>query len=260
MKHIKVYEELIPGGKASGMTIGQIADSHGVDLKDIQRQFAVGIEVEMEHTTSRGKAEEIAMDHISEDPHYYTRLIRGGFVDEPKALKKYKEMFEGDWFDSHPDNPANQEDPYQKMEIEYSESKTKFTLLYNIIPAGDFGILKGKPEVGGGVWLIRAEDLDNDYKLCTHVGDDDWECEIVDESLVNYATDLWDNKEWAEGEEAYEDGEADLIRIDEAMREGLMEDMERMLKPSHRSYYSPRFQNPTEILKRAIWEFPKMEL
>lgn len=259
MKHIRLYEELIPGGKASGMTIAQIADSHGVDVKDINKQFAVGIEVEMEHTTSRGKAEEIAMDHIAEDPHYYTKLIRGGFVDEPAALKKYKEMFEGDWFDSHPDHPANQEDPEEIMDIDYTESQTKFTLLYDLTFAG-FGLLKGKPEVGGGVWMVNSEDIGDEYKLCTRVGYDDWECEIIDSSLVNYATDLWEDNDWGEGLETYEEGDLALIKVDEALREELIEVIERVLKPSYRYHSRIGSSKPTDIFKQALWEFPKMKL
>jgi len=34
-----------------------------------------GISVEMEHTTNRNLAKEIALDHLSEIPDYYTRLI-----------------------------------------------------------------------------------------------------------------------------------------------------------------------------------------
>ena len=34
----------------------------------------MGIKVEMEHTDSKEKAKEIAMDHLWEDPTYYTKL------------------------------------------------------------------------------------------------------------------------------------------------------------------------------------------
>lgn len=39
-------------------------------------QLRMGIEVEMEHTASRKVAREIAMDHLKEDPRYYTKLKR----------------------------------------------------------------------------------------------------------------------------------------------------------------------------------------
>lgn len=41
-----------------------------VDPKELQK----GIEVEMEHTDDPVKAEQIALDHLAEDPQYYTKL------------------------------------------------------------------------------------------------------------------------------------------------------------------------------------------
>jgi hypothetical protein len=38
------------------------------------KQLKMGIAVEMEHTKDRRLAREIAMDHLSEDPRYYTKL------------------------------------------------------------------------------------------------------------------------------------------------------------------------------------------
>ena len=32
----------------------------------------------MEHTDDKTMAEEIAMDHLTEDPKYYTKLLRAG--------------------------------------------------------------------------------------------------------------------------------------------------------------------------------------
>lgn len=37
-------------------------------------QLKMGIEIEREHTTDPEIAKEIAIDHLSEDPHYYTHL------------------------------------------------------------------------------------------------------------------------------------------------------------------------------------------
>jgi len=51
------------------------------------KQLAVGIAVEMEHTDSREKAEEIALDHLAEDERYYSKLVKSGIADEPEALR-----------------------------------------------------------------------------------------------------------------------------------------------------------------------------
>ena len=54
----------IPGGKADS------SDTSEFD----QNQLAMGSKVEREHTSSDDLAREIAMDHLKEDPRYYTKL------------------------------------------------------------------------------------------------------------------------------------------------------------------------------------------
>jgi len=77
-----VNEDTIPGGK------GDMKDSADVDGSELK----VGIAVEIEHTDDKEKAEEIAMDHLTEDPHYYSKLIKAGLADEAPALKLAKEL------------------------------------------------------------------------------------------------------------------------------------------------------------------------
>jgi hypothetical protein len=81
-------EEKIEGGVADGKTLMDVVKKHSkgdsVDpstkkkIKDIFRKIKIqlnkGIKVEMEHTKSRIKAKEIAMDHLWEDPKYYDKL------------------------------------------------------------------------------------------------------------------------------------------------------------------------------------------
>ena len=59
-----------------------------------KKEILVGVEVEMEHTSDKEEAKKIAMDHLKEDPHYYTKLLKAGLVDEPEALDKFKELYE----------------------------------------------------------------------------------------------------------------------------------------------------------------------
>jgi hypothetical protein len=67
-------EDSIPGGKADDMTLEQIAQIHSVDVDALQTELDKGIEHELEHTDDRLIATEIAMDHLYEDPEYYTKL------------------------------------------------------------------------------------------------------------------------------------------------------------------------------------------
>lgn len=55
-------------------------------------ELKVGIAVEMEHTDDPKVAEEIALDHLTENPKYYTELCKSGIVDEPEAIKLYKKL------------------------------------------------------------------------------------------------------------------------------------------------------------------------
>lgn len=67
-------EEKIPGGLSSGKTIQDVATHHDVDLKELRKELNRGVRVEMEHTPHRNVAKEIALDHLFEDPKYYTKL------------------------------------------------------------------------------------------------------------------------------------------------------------------------------------------
>jgi len=69
-------KDLIPGGLAKGKTLTDIASDHGVSLEFLKTQWARGLKVELEHTTDRAIAGEIARDHLEEDPRYYIKLAK----------------------------------------------------------------------------------------------------------------------------------------------------------------------------------------
>ena len=62
----------IPGGKG----VGRCPDDFD------PKELAMGIKVEAEHAKSRKIATEIAMDHLSENPRYYSKLKKSGLADE----------------------------------------------------------------------------------------------------------------------------------------------------------------------------------
>ena len=70
----KNNEDTIPGGLAKGMDLTDVANHHKVDIDELMKEFELGIKTEMEHTSDRKVAEEIALDHLFEDPKYYTKL------------------------------------------------------------------------------------------------------------------------------------------------------------------------------------------
>lgn len=81
--------EKIVGGIADGKSVKDIAAHHKVDLALVDKQFKMGQKVELEHTTDQAKADEIARDHLWEDPKYYSKLaVMEGKVDKCEDKKK----------------------------------------------------------------------------------------------------------------------------------------------------------------------------
>jgi hypothetical protein len=87
---IKVESEEIEGGEAEKMSVQDLAKKHGVKSSDIEKELEVGTKIELEHTDSKKMAKEIAMDHISEFPDYYTNKKYGVKASE-KGLEKIHE-------------------------------------------------------------------------------------------------------------------------------------------------------------------------
>jgi len=76
-------EEKIKGGKADNKTLQDVAAHHAGNSVGrkyttlyylLKHQLEMGLKVEMEHTDDTTKAREIALDHLMEDPEYYTKL------------------------------------------------------------------------------------------------------------------------------------------------------------------------------------------
>jgi hypothetical protein len=69
---MKLYEAV--GLDVPTFTPEQLAKKHGVSIELLRKQLVRGIEVESEHTTDKAIAREIALDHLGEDPNYYSKL------------------------------------------------------------------------------------------------------------------------------------------------------------------------------------------
>ena len=74
----------LKGGNADNKTLKDLAKKHckGSAAEDkinkmlvhLKKQFEQGLKIEKEHTKDESKAKEIVMDHLDEDPNYYTKL------------------------------------------------------------------------------------------------------------------------------------------------------------------------------------------
>jgi hypothetical protein len=80
-----IYESLnkLKGGKGDKLKISDVS----------KYQFNIGVLIEREHTSSKEKQTEIALDHLAENPKYYSDLIQRGLADEPNAIKLYIKYF-----------------------------------------------------------------------------------------------------------------------------------------------------------------------
>ena len=82
-KFIDEHEELIPGGKGEGL------QPEDVDPKE----FLVGIAVEKEHSANLAVCKTIALQHLADNPKYYSEGMKKGIFDEPAAINVYKKYF-----------------------------------------------------------------------------------------------------------------------------------------------------------------------
>ncbi|NBO36579.1 hypothetical protein EBU91_03455 [bacterium] len=73
MKFNQIIEEAL-NGLAEGKTLEDIAKKHNVGLEVLKKELESGISIEKEHTSEESTAKKIAMDHLFEDPKYYTKL------------------------------------------------------------------------------------------------------------------------------------------------------------------------------------------
>jgi hypothetical protein len=68
------FVEKTLNGLAKGKTLNNISKKHKVDIENLKNQLRMGMKVEKEHTKNQIVAKKIAMDHLFEDPKYYTKL------------------------------------------------------------------------------------------------------------------------------------------------------------------------------------------
>lgn len=73
------------------MSIVQLTKKHGVSKGHIQDQLSKGIKVEMEHTSKYDVAKEIALNHLAEDPDYYTKLAKVDLEEASGYIPSEKE-------------------------------------------------------------------------------------------------------------------------------------------------------------------------
>lgn len=71
LKSFKSYSESLDVPTPS---VATLAKKYGVSTSEVESQVSKGTKVEMEHTTDKKVAREIALDHVGEKLDYYDRL------------------------------------------------------------------------------------------------------------------------------------------------------------------------------------------
>lgn len=87
--YANVKENKFKNGLSKGMTLKDIAKKHNKNYDEkyylkLQSELSKGIKVEKEHTNDPKLAKKIAMDHLVENPKYYTELKK---FEEGKGKK-----------------------------------------------------------------------------------------------------------------------------------------------------------------------------
>ena len=55
-------------------TLAELVKKYDLPEKELKAELEKGVKEELEHTSDKAVAKEIALDHLAEDPHYYTKL------------------------------------------------------------------------------------------------------------------------------------------------------------------------------------------
>lgn len=98
----RILEELA-GGLADGKTIQDVYKKYPkTSQEDLDKQYEMGLKIEMEHTKDKDVASEITLDHLMENENYYTLLSRHVERDGEIITEKKKPPFEEEEDDEMP--------------------------------------------------------------------------------------------------------------------------------------------------------------
>jgi hypothetical protein len=177
-----------------------------------------------------------------------------------KNLKTFKDLNEGDWWDNDPNAPWNQDDqePEEYMEIEYKPEQQLFDLVAH---AGWLGILKGKSPVEG-YWVINLDEVPDEYQLVFDWGEDaEKEYNVTDDTIVNYATDLYKDDTEPKDTESWEDGGTLLAPLaDQTIVDDVIDSIESSLAPGYQERYRAGYSAEQKSeMRRALHVLSKLK-
>ena len=77
-KNPKANESFSQGEQALEAKKSVVGKHSGTEAKVDGKELALGLATELEHTNDKAIAKQIALDHLAEDPHYYSKLKKAG--------------------------------------------------------------------------------------------------------------------------------------------------------------------------------------
>jgi hypothetical protein len=160
--------EKLKGGLGDKKTLEDIAKKHDSKgyyhndnmVQSLKKELNMGVKIEMEHTNDKSKAKEIAMDHLWENPSYYSKLKKSD-VDE-ETMTGSSGSFEAPLFG----NMKPLKRPINKIHnADLNESEEEIDEMTDSSSSGQFDVPAfGKTTKGGRRDPLKVDGPDSIYK------------------------------------------------------------------------------------------------
>lgn len=170
MKFDQLVESVL-NGLAKNESAQDLADKHKVSLAHIEKEITAGIQIELEHTKDRSVAKKIAMDHLFEDPSYYTKLAT--MEKKPKIFLDMDGLL-ADLFDKVAQEIHHK--PYKDLSVEEKNEakriwidKDEATKFFDK-QGGVEAFFAGLPTFGDKTTQIidTVMEFAGEYRICSH--------------------------------------------------------------------------------------------
>jgi hypothetical protein len=158
--------ELLKGGESDKKSLIQIAKKHDAKnyyhidnmVQSLKKELEMGIKIEMEHTDDKDVAKEIAMDHLWENPSYYSKLKK--IEAKEQTMASSSGSYEGNAF-----GPMIKREINKINNAKLTEQETEFTEATDASSSGSYDVPAfGKTTKGGRKNPLKIDGPDSIYK------------------------------------------------------------------------------------------------
>ena len=158
--------ELLKGGESDKKSLIQIAKKHDAKnyyhidnmVQSLKKELEMGIKIEMEHTDDKDVAKEIAMDHLWENPSYYSKLKK--IEAKEQTMASSSGSYEGNAF-----GPMIKREINKINNAKLTEQETEFTEATDASSSGSYDVPAfGKTTKGGRKNPLKIDGPGSEYK------------------------------------------------------------------------------------------------